>query len=334
LDIIYKEQLFLYDFVVIPKNLIKLIVIVKVNLFLQLANKLYLMYYIIFPILWLLSLLPFWVLYRFADLCYVVLYYIVGYRKPIVIQNLAIAFPEKSAKERTEISKQFYKNLVDTFFESIKFITISKATLNKRSTGEYDAINKLVAEGKNIHIMAGHQFNWEFANLLYSANLSIPFIGVYMPIGNKVLDKIFFNFRKKCGTILIAATDFKNKMHKVFNQQYALALAADQNPGNPNNAYWVHFFGKPAPFVTGPAKGAVKHNTALAMIGFKKIKRGQYHFSCNILTEDSASYTPQQLTILYKNALEQVIKNDPANYLWSHRRWKYDYLPAYGALLD
>ncbi len=249
------------------------------------------------------------------------------------MNNLRIAFPEKTEKERLRIAKQFYHNLIDTFLESIKFISISRKQIEKRSTAEFEIINQLAAKGYNVHIMAGHQFNWEYGNLLYSMNLKIPFVGVYMPLTNKILDKIFFNFRKQYGTILIPATNFKNKMHKIFNTQYSLGLAADQNPGDPSNSYWMNFFGKPTPFITGPAKGAIKNNTAVVIVGFKKVKRGYYQFSTKLLVENAINYTPQQLTVLYKNELEKIIKNDPANYLWSHRRWKYEWKPEYGEIV-
>lgn len=248
--------------------------------------------------------------------------------------NLLIAFPEKTEKERKRIAKDFYHNLIDTFIESVKFISISKKQIQKRSTGELDILNGLIDKGYSVNMMAGHQFNWEYANALYSMNLRIPFIGIYMPIANKALDKIFFDFRKRYGTVLISATDFKNKMHSIFTKQHTIGLAADQNPGVPSNAYWMHFFGRPVPFVTGPSKGAVKNNSAVVMFGFSKIKRGYYHFSATLIAEKAAAYTPQQLTILYKNELEKVIRKDPANYLWSHRRFKFDWKPEYGEILD
>ncbi len=281
------------------------------------------MYYLIFGLLWLVSLLPFWMLYGISNFFYFIVYYILGYRKQVVLSNLAIAFPHKSKAEHVKIAKQFYLNLTDTFVESIKFITISKKQLLKRSNANVDLLEKYLAQGKNIHIMAGHQFNWEFANLLFSMKLSKPFVGVYMPISSKSLDKIFFNFRKRYGTVLISATNFKNKMHNVFNSQYLLALAADQNPGGPQFAYWTNFFGRPTPFVTGPAKGAVRNNTTVVMVGFTKIRRGYYNFTSTLIAENGVDYTPQQLTVLYKNELEKIIKADPANYLWSHRRFKY-----------
>jgi Kdo2-lipid IVA lauroyltransferase/acyltransferase len=292
------------------------------------------MYYLVYVPLWLISLLPFRVLYFFADIIYGFVYYIFKYRRDIVRSNLSLAFPEKTDKERLAIEKKFYHNMVDTFMESLKFITISKKQIQKRSTGEYDIINDLVTKGRNVHIMAGHQFNWEYANLLYAMNLKIPFVGIYMRISNKHLDRIFFKFRKQYGTILISAQEFRDKSFEVFQHQYGMALAADQNPGDPSNAYWVNFMGKPAPFVKGPAKGAVKYNTALVMVGFHKVKRGYYHFTTTLLAEDGSKFTPEQLTIMYKNSLEAIIREDPSNYLWSHRRWKYDWKPEYGPVIE
>ncbi len=293
------------------------------------------MYYVVYGFLWLVSLLPLRVLYFFADCIYGLIFYVLKYRREIVMSNLLIAFPEKTEKERKQIAKKFYHNLIDTFIESIKFISISKKQILKRTSSDFDLINNLSAKGLNVHLMAGHQFNWEFGNALCAISLSAPFIGIYMPIRNKSLDLIFYNFRKRYGTILISATEYKKSAdHPAFSEKYTFGLAADQNPGDPSNGYWMNFFGKPAPFVTGPAKGAVKNNTAVVIVGFHKIKRGRYHFSSKLLAENGAAFTPEALTVIYKNALEEIIRKDPSNYLWSHRRWKYEWKPEYGNIIE
>lgn len=258
-----------------------------------------------------------------------VVYYLIGYRKDVVMRNLLIAFPEKTEKERIRIAKNFYLNLVDAFIESIKMITISKKEVQKRTDGDFEIINNLISEGRNIHILVGHQFNWEFANLLYALNLKIPFVGIYMPISNKIIDRIFYHFRERFGTVLISATSFRSKMHTVFDKQYMLALAADQSPSAPGSGFWMNFFNKPVPFVIGPAKGAVKNNTAVVYVSFKKIKRGFYQFKATLIANNGADYTPEQLTVFYKNELEKAIRDDPANYLWSHKRWKWEWDEAY-----
>ena len=287
------------------------------------------MYYIVYGLLYLVSLLPFFVLYAISDFCAFLLYRVIKYRRAVVISNLAIAFPEKSEIERKAITKKFYQYFTDTMVESLKFISLSKKQLLKRSTGSFDMLNDLIAKGYNINLMAGHQFNWEFANLLYSMHLNLPFVGIYMPIKNKIFDKIFYDIRSRYGTILISAPDFKNKMHDVFKERFVLALAADQNPGSPLSGYWMNFFNRPIPFVTGPEKGAIKNNAAVAYVAFKKVKRGYYKFDTILLSEQSSNTSVGELTGLYRDVLEKTIKEDPANYLWSHRRFKFEWKDEY-----
>ena len=287
------------------------------------------MYYIVYPLLYLVSLLPFFILYGISDFFAFLLYHVIKYRRDTVLSNLAIAFPEKTEKERIKIAKKFYQYFTDTMIESLKFISISKKQLLKRSTGTFEIINDLISKGYNINLMAGHQFNWEYANLLYAINLKIPFVGIYIPIKNKVFDKIFFDIRKRYGTVLVGASDFKNKMHDVFKNQYMLGLAADQNPGAATSGYWLNFFGRPTPFVNGPEKGAVKNNAAVVFVAFKKVKRGHYHFEATLLTELCAGTKTGELTCRYRDVLEKTVREDPANYLWSHRRFKFEWKAEY-----
>ncbi len=287
------------------------------------------MYYILYPLLYLFSLLPFFILYGLSDGLAFLMYHVFKYRRHVVLSNLQIAFPEKTDAERKKIAKKFYQYFTDAMLESLKFISISKKQLLKRSTGSFEIINKLIDEGYSINVMVGHQFNWEYANLLYALHLRIPFVGIYMPVKNKSLDKIFYDFRNRYGTVLISATDFKNKMHDVFKKQYMMGLAADQNPGAALSGYWLNFFGRPTPFVTGPEKGAVKNNTAVVYVAFKKVKRGYYHFDATLLCLQGASTAPGQLTCMYRDILEKTIREDPANYLWSHRRFKFEWKEVY-----
>ncbi len=291
------------------------------------------MYYLVYGVLYAISLLPLRVLHLFSSLAFFILYYITGYRKEIVMSNLAIAFPEKSEQERKKIARRFYLNFTDTFIETIKMISISKRELERRASCDVTYMNELAAKGYNIYILAGHQFNWEFANLLYAKNLTIKFIGVYQPIKNKIINRIFYKYRSQFGTVLVSTREFKHKRHLIFNEQYSLALAADQNPSNRANAYWINFFGKPAPFAKGPTKGAVKGNNAVVFVAFEKIKRGYYNFKVYPIAENAMEYSPEELVIIYKKILEDVIRKDPSNYLWSHRRWRHEWQEGYEPIL-
>lgn len=281
------------------------------------------MYYILYPILYLFSLLPFFILYGISNFFSFLLFHVIKYRKDVVLSNLQIAFPEKTAEERIKIAKNFYSYFTDTFIETLKFISISKKQLEKRTKGDFALLNQLIEKGNNINMMAGHQFNWEYANLLYSINLKIPFVGIYVNIGNKALSKIFYDMRCRYGTILMDSLAFKNKMHDVFKRQYLLALAADQNPKFADNGYWLNYFGHPTPFISGPERGAIKNNATVVYIAFKKVKRGYYEFTTELMCENASTTTKGELTNMYRDFLEKTIRQDPANYLWSHRRFKF-----------
>lgn len=291
------------------------------------------MYYIVYPLLYFFSLLPFFILYTFSDFIAFLLHSVFKYRKDVVMNNLRIAFPNKSEAERKKIARKFYQYFSDTFIESIKCISISKATLQKRNTGSYQMINGLIEKGYNVNILGGHQFNWEYGSLLYALHVKKSMTAIYIPISNKVLNKIFYDFRTRYGSVFISASEFKNQVDEISKQQYVLALGADQNPGNPQYAYWINFFGRPTPFVTGPEKGAIKNKAAVVYVAFKKIKRGYYHIEPTLLAENPTGMKEGELTCLYRNALEKAIINDPANYLWSHRRFKYEWKEEYGELL-
>ena len=231
----------------------------------------------------------------------------------------------KEQEERERIAKDFYHNFIDTIVETIKMISISNRTLNKRMGANIEVLNALYDSGKNVQLMAGHFFNWEFANLGYSHNFKYPLLTVYMPISNKALNKIFINMRKKFGANLIAATEFATKFAGYNKQQYCLALVGDQNPGSPENAYWTNFFGKMTPIVKGPERGARVANTAIVMCNFYKVKRGYYKTDLVLLTTEPRSLPQGDITKQMISFVEDSIRKNPSGYLWSHRRWKWEF---------
>lgn len=287
------------------------------------------MYYFIYGILYLFSLLPFSILYLISDFFYFLIYYVAGYRKKVVENNLLIAFPEKSQEERKKIAKKFYRNLVDFFIESIKLISISDKAFQKRCVGDFTEINAIAASGTSIQLHLGHQFNWEYANRIYSQRVSAPILLVYMPITNKSIDSVFKKIRTKYGTHLIDATNYSRDMIRAGKKQHVLAIVADQNPGMTERAYWLNFFSKPAPFLFTPEKSAQRSKIPVAFVSFKKIKRGKYKFETIFITQNAANTAKGELTKKYRDFLEQQIKEQPENYLWTHRRWKKEYSKAY-----
>jgi len=286
------------------------------------------MYYFFYGPLYLISLLPFFILYAISDFAFFIIYHVAGYRKTIVMANLNIAFPEKGMLEKKKIARQFYKNLVDTFIETIKLLSISDKEFDKRISIDIHECNE-IAKYKNIQVHSGHQMNWEYAHLAFARNIKTLWVGVYMNINNKYVDRLFLEVRKKFNTLMVPVHSFTKDVRSIYDKRYALALIADQNPGIPKNAYWLNFFNKAVPFMAGADKGAVRNNTAVVFVNFIKVKRGYYKFEPIVITENAGGYKDGELTLLYRDFLEDAIRKQPDNYLWSHRRWKWDYKQEY-----
>jgi KDO2-lipid IV(A) lauroyltransferase len=292
------------------------------------------MYYFIYGLLYLLSLLPLSVLYFLSDFAYFIIYHVTGYRKKVVFYNLSIAFPEKTEKERGQIAKKFYRNFTDNFIETIKFISAGKKFINKHYLCDTSVFEEIYQQGKKCQAHLGHNFNWELANLAMAYYTPYTLLTVYMPINNNTMDRLFKKIRMKTGAVLLPATKMRTAILPWRDKQYLLALVADQNPGVPSKAYWVNFFGRPTPFVTGPEKGARSNDAAVVFIHFTKRKRGYYEAHPELGTLSPNALPEKELTRIYIQYLERVIKAHPEMWLWSHRRWKHEWKPEYGEVIS
>lgn len=281
------------------------------------------MYYLVYAIFYILSLLPWFIIYLISDGCYFLVYYVFKYRRQVVADNLLIAFPNKTEAERTQIGKAFYKNFTDNFIELIKLVSISDKAIKKRFVTNIEVVNNLISQHERVQLITGHFFNWEVANLAVSQTCKYPFVVAYKPVSSKIFNRLVFKIRSRFGTKLVSATNFSNEFQPYAKSNYALILVADQNAANTSKAYWVDFFGEKVPFVKGPERGAKMNDLPLIYIYFYKVKRGYYKGCFELITTTPNEYKDGELTKVLIKKIEDSIKQEPSNYLWSHRRWKH-----------
>lgn len=280
------------------------------------------MYYILYGFLYLVSLLPFSILYFLSSGLAFLLQHVIHYRKKIIHSNLKNAFPEKSESEIRKLMNEFYVNLTDSAVETIKLISLSKKKILLRNKVDVSEINKYIAAGRNVQFNVGHLFGWESLNLAMAAQINIPLIGIYMRINNEAVNRLFLKFRSRTGAVLLSAAEMPKKFPEMNLKRYAPGFIADQNPPNEKSAYWLNYFNRPAPFLTGPEKFAQRNDMVVFFLPVHKIKRGYYEFSPLLITENAKAMEPGALTRKYRDLMEAEIKKDPSAYLWSHRRWK------------
>jgi KDO2-lipid IV(A) lauroyltransferase len=271
-----------------------------------------------------LSLLPLPLLYIFADLAYYLVYYIFTYRKKVVRENLSNAFPEKSVKERIAIEKKFFKNLVAMVFEVIKMHSISKSEVNKRVKFiNLDRVEAYFDKGESVLACTGHYGNWELGMLALGLQLSKPEYVIYKPLSNKVYDDWFYHIRTRFGNKFIPMRQTLRTIASTRNQATMFCFAGDQTPVKDEAHYWINFLNQPTAVLLGLEKIALQTNRPIFYFKSTLIKRGHYEIDCIPLCLHPAATTGHQLTDMQFNLLESIIKEEPAHWLWSHRRWKH-----------
>lgn len=280
------------------------------------------MYYLLFGVIYFFSLLPLWILYRVSDLVFFILYYLVGYRRKVVMENLQKSFPLANKKDLESISRRFYRNFCDTWVEMLKILSISKKEIARRISFDYSLLNELYKTGIPVQAFAGHFMNWEFANISVALNQPYPFLGIYMPISSKLISRLVYHLRSRFGTVLIKAGNAKKEMEGWEGKPYMLGLAADQSPSNTLEAYWLEFMNQPSGFIKKPWEKVKTLGHAAVYMKMIRVKRGFYRFEVVPIVKDPSKFSETELVRSYRDLLEADIIKNPDNYLWTHRRWK------------
>lgn len=282
-------------------------------------------FYVILPFLYLISFLPFPVLYFFSDFIFILVYHVIGYRKKVVTENLRNSFPQKSEKEIAEIRKNFYRYLCDMSLEVPKTLTISSTSMIKHCSLDEPSIllmKKLYEEKKNCILVLGHIGNWEWGGNTFSLICRQQLYVIYHPLENKYFNDFFIRLRTRFNTKLIEMKDTFRVMAVKKNEVNATAFIADQTP-RPENAYWTTFLNQDTPVFWGTEKIARKLNYPIVYVNMQRIKRGYYKMTAEMLCENPSLTSEGEISELHTKKLEECILTDPGIWLWSHKRWKH-----------
>lgn len=272
--------------------------------------------------MYLISLLPFWLLYLISDCLYAVLYYVVGYRRTVVQENLRNSFPEKTESERQQIEKKYFKYLADLIVETVKMISISKQELQRRVVlTNPEVIEQYTKENKSITAVAGHYCNWEWAGLEFSVDSRLFFI--YKPLSSKTFDEFFINVRSRFGGIAVAMKQTMRTMVAHKKEFTVTVFAGDQTPVQAEANYFTDFLNQPTAVFLGIEKIAKLIDSAVIFYDMKRVKRGYYTYTIVPLVDDSKNSAPYEITGAHIKYLEMMIRREPQYWLWSHRRWKF-----------
>lgn len=285
----------------------------------------FLVYIIVFPILWIISILPFRIFYWFSDLIYLMVYRIIGYRKKTVRENMALALPHLSSNERLVLEKKFYQHMCDMFLEMVKTLTISNKEMDKRfKITNIELVKEFENKGKSTILLTSHYGSWEW---LITINNQTKFygVGVYKKIANKYFDQLVRDIRSKFNTELVETRQTIPLMreNEKTGKLCMYGLVSDQSPKLNRAFHWHHFMGIDVPVHTGAEMLAKRYDLSVLFVDVKKVKRGYYEATFVNITEDARSIPDFEITERFLKLVEKQILDAPEYYLWTHKRWKH-----------
>lgn len=285
----------------------------------------FLVYILVYPLLWIISILPFRLMYFLSDGFYILLYYIIGYRKKVVTNNLKLAFPEKTNQEISLIRKQFYHHLCDMMFEAIKSITISEAEMQKRYVfTNVEEIHKLEKENRSIVLFMGHYASWEWIFILQT-HVNHKGYAVYKRLSNKYFDALVKRIRAKYNSHLITTKETFSILIKAKenNELTFNGFVFDQSPKLNKAVYWQEFMGIEVPVHVGAEILAKRLDMVTLFLKVKKVKRGHYEATFLDINRNTKDYADFEITDLALKRVEEQINEAPEYYFWTHKRWKH-----------
>ena len=280
---------------------------------------------LVYPLIWFISILPFRILYVFSDMVYVLVYHVIGYRKKVVRKNIAMALPNLSEKERLHIEKKSYHHLCDMFLEMMKTMTISKKEMNKRfvftNLELYKALEK---KQKSIALMIAHYATYEW---VISMNRKIEFEGfaIYKKVNNKYFDKLVRNIRSKFKATLITTSQTIPviKENESLGHRGVYGFASDQSPQESKAFHWQKFMGIETPVYTGAEMLVKRFDMNVIFLRVKKVKRGYYEATFELMFDNPKEVPDYQISDEFLRRVEKQIYEAPEYYLWTHKRWKH-----------
>ena len=289
-----------------------------------------LVYLAAYPLLWMLSRLPFSLFYKVSDVVYWLVFYLVRYRRKTVQENLKLAFPQKTPQERATIEQKFYKHMVDMFLEMIKSLNISEEELKKRFViTNIEELQRIHAMNKSVLLACGHYASYEWMNALQLYPHDFTSFAVYKQVKNPHFDKLVRRIREKYETRVINSKEAVKVIAR--NQLDGLigiyAMIADQSPKLQGAKFWTPFMGISVPVFMGTETLARKYDMAVVYLHVEKIRRGHYVATFKTLTTSPKEEQAYEITRRYFDHLEAQIQQQPEYYLWTHKRWKHRNAP-------
>ncbi|MBM3420245.1 MAG: hypothetical protein FJY11_03830 [Bacteroidetes bacterium] len=282
-------------------------------------------YYIIYTFIRIVTLLPLPVLYGLSYPIWFIICCFPGYRRKVTRNNLRNAFPDKSPGEIRRIERRFYMHLADMFIETLKAGHMPEKEIKRRfRVTNPELPMEIMRSGRDVLAVGGHYNNWEWliATPLY---MDGRIVIIYKPLKDKRFNELIFKLRSRFGIVLTPMSGIVRELISFRNQgiRTMSVFIADQAPPRTEVRYWTRFLNQDTAVYLGAEKISTRFNMAVLFLNYRKVRRGHYELTFEELFSETGNLPEYTVTEAHVKRLEELIKEKPEHWIWSHRRWKH-----------
>ena len=273
----------------------------------------------------LLAGVPLRILYLISNVAFLIIYYVIRYRRHLVRENLRCSFPDKSETEITRIEKAFYHNLCDIFIEAFKCLNISDEEMRQRvEVVNYKLPERIAAEGKNVFMLLGHCGCWEWVQEVCTRyERPKKNCEVYKQISNQYFSSLMHAIRSRWNTQQIEMKQTIRTMLQ-WNKEgepFLCGFLMDQRTSTKFHDT-ITFMNQITWYTPGAEEIAKKVNAELVYLDIEKTSRGHYRLTfVEIQPNEEEQKRDHPISSAFWRLLEQTIRRQPDIWLWSHNRW-------------
>jgi len=244
-----------------------------------------------------------------------------GLRRRVVRENLRRSFPDWSPAELRAVEREFVRRQGEAAAEVLYSSRIGADELRERVTLANPAVLSTAGSPRPLILVGAHHCNAEWMLQRVSLELGTRLVGLYKPLRNPRTDRWLRNLRSRFGARLVAAKSVLQELARM-RDVGAIGLLADQVPRTSPEKQWLEFLGQDTAFYMGPELLGRALRAQVCLVRMRRVARGRYELTFEPLNAPGEKLPHGEVTTRYARALEAWIREDPAGWWWTHRRWK------------
>jgi KDO2-lipid IV(A) lauroyltransferase len=271
----------------------------------------------------LLAALPWWVMNPFADVLAWLAWRVVRVEQRPLRANLAASFPDLTERQLQHLMRDYYRGFAQVLVEVVRSVSLSPEELRRRVVLEgFAPVRAALDSGTSVLLVAAHQCNWEWLLLALSLDLGYPLEAAYKPLVDGWAQREMLKARSRFGARLVPAQELLGHILRGGRTPRVIAMVADQEPRDSERRHWTRFMNRDTAFFMGAEEITRVTKFPAFFVGLRRTSRGHYTVSVTALSQGGEKLATGELTERYARLVEAQIRASPADWPWSHKRWK------------